>query len=265
MKKENRRHPHILVAEDDRTHQQYVESILHEMGFMVTVVSNGKSAVDKLKESVFDLVLMDINMPVMDGLQASKIISEMRRKKEIGDIPVIALTANQSEGDAEKCFEAGMDDYIAKSLWRPKWKPAIERILHKWLLQSERDRAEISDENVIDFDVLEDAREILGAKLEAFITSYTNDSKYLIDRMETLTKTRQPATDVVVAAWTLAGSSNQMGTVQLAQMADKVARKASEMAKEGRDSVDLMPMIHQTRILYIESCIALQTAVKKWQ
>ena len=129
---ENRRNQldmHILVVEDNETNQEVVTSMLKKLGCRVRITSNGKEAVDAISGSSYDLILMDCQMPVMDGYQATSEIRRFEDKKE-GDnyTPIIALTANALEGDKEKCLTAGMDDYLSK----PFKQDEIRKILEKW-------------------------------------------------------------------------------------------------------------------------------------
>ena len=147
----------------------YVTEILQQLGHDVTLAENGKIAVETVKDATFDLVLMDCDMPVMTGWVAAAHIADMRKSGTIPDIPVIALTANQMEGDAEKCFAAGMDDYIAKSIWRPRWKPNIERIINKWL--DSEDQSGVSKE-AIDMVTFFEMRDMLWRKFTGYVKLY---------------------------------------------------------------------------------------------
>ncbi len=104
----------ILVAEDDLVNQRYLTRLLEKMGCDVTLAEDGKEAVEALKDSRFDIVLMDVEMPLMNGLEATRTI----RNDETGclqpDIPIVALTAHAMWGDEQRCLHAGMDDYIPK-------------------------------------------------------------------------------------------------------------------------------------------------------
>ncbi len=103
----------ILLAEDLELNQFIVESLLQEKGCSVVSVGDGTLAIKKLEEDNFDLILMDISMPVMDGLDATKIIRKNKDPKKAG-IPIIALTANALKGDEAHFIEAGMNGYISK-------------------------------------------------------------------------------------------------------------------------------------------------------
>jgi CheY-like chemotaxis protein len=100
----------ILVVEDNVLNQKLVVFMLQSRGFETDVCSDGKDAVEKLRNKKFDLVLMDIEMPEMNGYEATERIRHELRL----DVPIIALTAHASEGEREKCLNHGMSDYLAK-------------------------------------------------------------------------------------------------------------------------------------------------------
>jgi CheY-like chemotaxis protein len=120
---------HILVVEDNKSNQMIVEHLLKKMGLKTVIVQNGKEAVDIFVKEKFDLIFMDIQMPIMDGYEAT---AEIRRLEEISGkhIPIIALTAHSMKGDKEKCIRAKMDDYLPK----PIHIKELQLILDKWLI-----------------------------------------------------------------------------------------------------------------------------------
>jgi CheY-like chemotaxis protein len=103
----------ILVAEDNKVNQILVSRILARAGHTVAIAANGQEATEMYLTGGFDLVLMDIQMPVLDGFEATACIREMERSQGI-HTPVIALTANAMNGDRERCLRAGMDGYLSK-------------------------------------------------------------------------------------------------------------------------------------------------------
>ena len=104
---------HILLAEDNAFNQELMCDIFEDLGVQVTVVENGVEAVKALEDAHYDLVLMDGQMPVMDGYTATQKIRENDRLK---DLPIIALTANAMEHDRARSLEAGMNDHISKPI-----------------------------------------------------------------------------------------------------------------------------------------------------
>ncbi len=116
----------ILVAEDNAVNQTIIDAMLRMLGHQITMVGTGGEALAALASADFDLVLMDCNMPEMDGIEATQRL----RAGGVRDsrIPVIALTANAMEGDRERCLAAGMDDFVAKPVTIAELRKAIERV-----------------------------------------------------------------------------------------------------------------------------------------
>lgn len=104
----------ILLAEDSLANQKLAVGLLSKWAHEVTVVNNGQEAVDRLKQQEFDIVLMDVQMPVLDGLGATEKIRKLQSSQELPRFPIVAMTAHAMKGDRERCLEAGMDDYVSK-------------------------------------------------------------------------------------------------------------------------------------------------------
>jgi len=119
----------ILLVEDNLTNQEVVMGMLRRMGWNADVKGNGKEAIRALEASSYDLVLMDVQMPEMDGYQATKIIRDQQSPVINHSVPIIATTAHAMTGDAQKCLAVGMSDYIAK----PIDANALRRTVEKWL------------------------------------------------------------------------------------------------------------------------------------
>lgn len=106
----------ILLVEDHPVNQKLATSLLRKWGQEVTLANNGKEALAYFDSRAFDLVLMDMQMPVMGGIEATKLIRARENDRSLQRIPIIAMTANVMQGDRELCLEAGMDDYVAKPI-----------------------------------------------------------------------------------------------------------------------------------------------------
>ena len=119
----------ILLAEDNITNQQVAVGILKRLGLRADAVANGEEAVKALETLPYDLVLMDVQMPIMDGLEATRQIRDLRSAVRDHGVPIIAMTAHAMQGDREKCLNAGMNDYVSK----PVSPEALARALKKWL------------------------------------------------------------------------------------------------------------------------------------
>lgn len=118
----------ILVAEDDLMNQKIVGKILNKLGYEPKMTGNGKEVLEEVSNKYYDMILMDVQMPEMDGLEATKMIRVCLSNQPV----IIALTANTLQGDREECLRAGMDDYICK----PVNLDELVNLLEKWALRS---------------------------------------------------------------------------------------------------------------------------------
>jgi signal transduction histidine kinase/PleD family two-component response regulator len=225
----------ILLAEDNVTNQKVVENILGNLGYSADVVVNGKEAVKALEMIPYDIVLMDCQMPEMDGYEATGKIRSPGSKVINHQVPVIAMTANAMKGDREKCLKVGMDDYLAK----PVKPQELSDMLEKWTVKQD---ASIQEEvTVSDIEQVQDifdkaglldrfmgneklANEILGVFLEDVPRKFA-DLKEALDNGD--------ASSVQFQAHTLKGASANVGAVALQEMACQieVAGEVGDMAK----------------------------------
>lgn len=134
-----RRRLKILLAEDNIINQKLALKTLEKRGHHVTLVSNVLEAIDALAKERFELVLMDVQMPGMDGLETTKCIRE--GEKQAGDrhIPIVAMTANAMKGDRERCLSAGMNDYVAKPINAMELFAVMERVATEFLDCDDKD------------------------------------------------------------------------------------------------------------------------------
>jgi two-component system, sensor histidine kinase and response regulator len=119
---------HVLLAEDNPNNQAVMEELLPRRGHSVQVAGDGRAALRVLEQGRFDVMLLDIHMPELDGFQ----VVAIQRQREQGTgrhLPVIALTARSAEGERERCLQAGMDDYLAKPVRAAELFLAIDRVV----------------------------------------------------------------------------------------------------------------------------------------
>lgn len=120
--------PHILLVEDDKINQMVAQMTLDELGCQVEIANHGQEAIDMIANGHYDLVLMDVHMPVLNGYEATQHIRQCEQQTDT-HLPIIAMTADVITSDLDKCLQAGMDDALAK----PVAKNYLEDILNKWL------------------------------------------------------------------------------------------------------------------------------------
>ncbi|SEM71264.1 Signal transduction histidine kinase [Pseudomonas sp. ok272] len=116
----------VLLVEDNPVNQTVVEAMLRSLGFTVSVASDGAQAVHRAKSQMFEAILMDCRLPILDGYEATR---QIRRLPDCANVPIIALTANALQGDREACLSAGMSDYLAK----PFKRTDLQQILQRWV------------------------------------------------------------------------------------------------------------------------------------
>ncbi|MBI4838782.1 MAG: response regulator [Nitrospirae bacterium] len=127
ISEKKRRDVRILLVEDNPVNQKFITALLNKAGYTADVAGNGRLAVEAAAANEYDLILMDVQMPEMDGFEATKAIRG--KEGESRHTPIIAMTAHAMEGDREACINAGMDDYISK----PIQPPALFVLIEKWI------------------------------------------------------------------------------------------------------------------------------------
>ncbi|MGO9876847.1 MAG: response regulator [Acidimicrobiia bacterium] len=215
----------VLLVEDNTMNQLVATRMLAKLGYRCDVANNGQEAIGFLAAGEYDAVLMDCQMPVMDGYEATR---ELRRSENGTDrrIPVIAMTAAALQGDREACLEAGMDDYITK----PIRIETIDETLSRWITaiarpneQPDIETARAAD-TVIDaerFTVLRELDAGDGELLSMLVNEYLNDGTQLLATLREALAEGDPHI-LERTAHTLKGSSANLGAVRLAEICGRL-------------------------------------------
>jgi two-component system sensor histidine kinase/response regulator len=167
----------ILLVEDNLTNQEVAGGLLRRMGWHADVAANGKQAVKALESEPYDLVLMDVQMPEMDGYEATRIIRDSGSSVLNHNIPVIATTAHAMSGDAEKCLAAGMSDYISK----PIDPGRLANVVEKWLkrkVHCEREEGTVESSTAVSAPPVIAANASMDFNRESFLARMMGDEGF---------------------------------------------------------------------------------------
>ncbi len=236
-----RTEPRLLLVEDNPVNLLVAQKLLSALGFNCETAANGDIALKRMQLEHFDLILMDCQMPVLDGYAATRRWRELEAQRaDGGRLPIVAMTANAMAGDRQRCLDAGMDDYLAKPVSREQ----LESCLHRWLpdrmnfvlrnaaLVAPAEpappapavataRAPAPSFPVLDQTMLEELREIAGDETTRIITIFLEDAPRLIGTLEKAAAV--PDLDAMRdAAHTLKSSSANVGAMALSAAAKRV-------------------------------------------
>lgn len=173
---------HILLAEDFEINQEVITPILEKHGFLVTIVVNGKEALHAIQKKSIDLILMDVQMPEMDGLEATLRIRSLEDPFK-ASIPIIALTAHALKGDRERFLEAGMDEYLSKPVHSKKLIQTISQLLNKQEKESALFKKASPPKKMIDINY---ALTLVGNDTDLLLTSCNAIIKFLPQKLTKL-------------------------------------------------------------------------------
>ena len=226
---------HVLLVEDNPVNQMVGREQLQRLGLTLDLASDGGQALERVQETRYDAVLMDCQMPVMDGFEATTAIRE-REAGGASRVPIIALTANAQAEDRQRCLAVGMDDYLAKP-----FKPErLAEILSQWLAAPAAwgedtepkpggaDRDGAAEEETVDAATLEQLRSMMGAGFGQLVTQFQSSSADLMEAMDQAAEAGD-WDGLYRAAHTLKSSSGNLG----AQRLHTLCRDLEEAAKQG--------------------------------
>jgi signal transduction histidine kinase/CheY-like chemotaxis protein/HPt (histidine-containing phosphotransfer) domain-containing protein len=223
----------VLLAEDNLVNQRVAVRMLEQLGCLVDVAVDGQRALDAVEAASYDLVIMDCQMPVMDGFEATRAI----RARETGDqrTPIIAMTANAMAGDRERCIEAGMDGYLTKPVRQDELAAAVSR----WLPSRADDHAQPpptvevvtggaagpGERVLLDVDHLRDLREVGGDASAEFMTdlvaAFDSESTEELEQIRSAVAVGDPAA-LLQGAHRLKGSALNLGCQAMAETASEL-------------------------------------------
>ncbi len=238
---QNQQQISILLAEDVAVNQMVVQGMLGQMGLSADWAQNGQEAVDKIKENYYDLILMDIQMPIMDGYQASREIRQFQQENHLPNTPIIALTAHAMKGDMELCYEAGMSDYLTKPLTAKK----LSETLQHWSQQAIKSSISspitptlLSDQDeeihLINDKTVKRLEKEIGGDLSPIYDHFLVSLK---DSFEELDKavTSEDIKAVQQLSHRIKGSSRNLGLDALGQLANDLEKIAQEHPDQLQD------------------------------
>lgn len=247
----------VLVVDDNETNQFVAKGVLQALGLKVTLANDGAEAIKAWENRRFDLIIMDCQMPIMDGFEATAKIRQLEIERSEPPIPIIAMTASAMQGDREKCLAAGMNDYITK----PIETAVVERVIAPWLhkLDSKQSPnisathgsvAAAEEIPLFDFAALQNRLSGDQALIHEIIHKFTNSMGQHIKRLGKEVS-QMDLKAISATAHALVGSAATVGCDQLSQMA-----LAMEHASKQADQVaiqDLLPAIENCYTTTVES------------
>lgn len=226
----------VLLAEDSRINQAFAQDVLEQLGCTITIASNGQEALRAVDTGEFDLVLMDCQMPIMDGFEATRKICDLKKTGSIrADLPVIALTANAMKGDRQRCLDAGMDDYISKPVrtndlrekvfsWVTNRKPLPYVEEH---VELKEPSSSPSTNAVLDLAAVVESHEVLKDKYASILSYYIEDVTGYIEEIKTALETGI-IKGAVRPAHTIKSASRRMGAITLSDLAKDMEQAAND-------------------------------------
>ncbi len=247
------RAPRILLAEDNIINQKVMQSMLSKLGYKADLVANGLEALQALEMIDYDLVLMDCQMPEMNGFEATSSIRDAGSKVLNHNVPVIAVTANAMIGDCELCIEAGMNDYLSK----PVKKEELDEVLEKWLKQIDKSNNPVQKPaEPSDVPMLFDRADMLD-RLDndhAFVQMILEEM--LLELPQQLQELRElclggDATAIRLQAHTMKGLAANVSTAVLREICFEIEKAAKEGDVESARV--LLPELERATLMTIEA------------
>jgi CheY-like chemotaxis protein/HPt (histidine-containing phosphotransfer) domain-containing protein len=228
---ESRQHRRILLAEDNPVNQMVASMILRKRGHTVDIVGNGQEAIEAVRNNAYDIVLMDIQMPVMDGIAA---VGEIRSDPRLADLTVIALTAHAHEGDEERFIEAGMNGYLSKPFRPHELFAVVEQWADDQIGGGAGNGTAEAAVPPVDLESFRETMREAGAEdaVESMLELFLNDAP---ERIEALREAAAggDAETIAKAAHAYKSAAATIGVTRLAATLSAIERSARENDVEG--------------------------------
>jgi PAS domain S-box-containing protein len=235
-----KRHPlRILLAEDNAVNQKLVVRLLEKLGYHADLAGNGLEVLDAVKRQPYDVILMDVQMPEMDGLEATRMICKSGPDKTRRPT-IIAMTANAMQGDRERCLEAGMDEYISKPIRFEELIAALEKCRRRTEPAAVHPAPAAETQTVLDEQVREKFRELMGEDADEFfvelIDLYLAESPKLVEELRAAIGDRD-AGRLLHAAHSLKSSSVNLGALSLSARLKELEMLGRSQTINGADEI----------------------------
>jgi CheY-like chemotaxis protein len=225
----------ILIAEDSLVNQKLIVGLLEKYGNAVQVAANGREALVALESGQFDLVLMDVQMPEMDGYEAT---AEIRRRERVTrkHIPIIALTANAMKQDRDRCLEAGMDEYIAKPIRAEQLFDTIALVWRQTQMKSKREPLGRADSTLVDWEEAIRSVDGDGDVLHNLVEGVLQEAPNMLHAVRQAVGSRD-GVNLMLAASTLKGAIRYFGAKRVFDRAFELERMGRDGRLEGADEI----------------------------
>lgn len=230
----------VLLVEDNPVNLLVAQRLIQLSSFDFVSAENGEVALELLQQQPFDMVLMDCQMPVMDGYTATQAWREIEKAKGLPHMPIIAMTANAMAEDRQKCLDAGMDDYLSK----PVDRKLMQQVMMKWLKKEVRQKPISNIQNAsehvvnkqvkilnedksssLDYEIVNDLQELMGSDYQSLMRIYLEDSPKLINQLLSALQNND-CMALISPSHTLKSSSANLGAVTLSKIAMNIERSA---------------------------------------
>jgi signal transduction histidine kinase/CheY-like chemotaxis protein len=243
----------VLVVEDSDVNCEVATALLEMMGCEVSVAKSGRSAIEFCRKRRFDIVLLDVHMPEMDGYETAGQLRALMDAGKVDRTPILAFTANALKGDREKCIAAGMDDYIAK----PIDQKAMANKLRQWLpahLHAHRsvDSWVPVDEATLNPAALRTVREIMGSRFGSYVKMFLRETQRQLDQIQEVLQTDAPLKGIITASQAISSACGQLGASRLSYAAGLVEEQASVCDATGGDRSALRQNVSRLPQLFAE-------------